>query len=84
MDSRGRPMTPRDQTILERIHEVIAEEHALRGAPQARTLHRLRSLETELDRCWDLLRQRRALRETGEDPAAAHVRPASQVEGYLQ
>jgi hypothetical protein len=44
---------------------------------------RLRQLEIELDQCWDLLRQRRALRETGGDPRDAAVRPANEVEGYL-
>jgi hypothetical protein len=40
-------------------------------------------LEIQLDQCWDLLRQRRALRETGQDPDQAGVRPPDQVEGYL-
>jgi hypothetical protein len=40
-------------------------------------------VEIELDQCWDLLRQRRALRETGGDPREASVRPADEVEGYL-
>ena len=40
-------------------------------------------MEVELDQCWDLLRQRRALRETGGDPREARVRPANQVEDYL-
>ncbi|MET9087749.1 DUF2630 family protein [Streptomyces sp. NPDC004237] len=44
---------------------------------------RLARLETELDRCWDLLRQRRARVEAGQDPTGASVRPASEVEGYL-
>ena len=38
---------------------------------------------SQLDQCWDLLRQRRALRETGGDPGEAEVRPADEVEGYL-
>ncbi|ROO85533.1 uncharacterized protein DUF2630 [Actinocorallia herbida] len=73
-----------DQSILERVHEVLAEEHALRSAPQGGTVHRLRALELELDQCWDLLRRRRALREFGADPSAAQVRPASQVKDYVQ
>jgi hypothetical protein len=44
----------------------------------------LQAVEVELDRCWDLLRQRRALREAGSDPDAAHARDANTVEGYLQ
>ena len=43
----------------------------------------LRLVEAELDQCWDLLRQRRALRETGGEPREAQVRPAGEVEGYL-
>jgi hypothetical protein len=43
---------------------------------------RLTALEHELDQCWDLLRQRRALTEAGEDPGGARVRPSSTVEGY--
>ena len=45
---------------------------------------RLQAVEVELDRCWDLLRQRRALRESGGDPDDAQVRDASTVERYLQ
>jgi hypothetical protein len=45
---------------------------------------RLRAVEIELDRCWDLLRQRRAIREAGGDPDDAQVRDASTVERYLQ
>jgi hypothetical protein len=39
-------------------------------------------LKTRLDQCWDLLRQRRARREFGEDPDQAQVRPGSIVENY--
>ena len=45
---------------------------------------RLESLEVALDQCWDLLRQRRALREFGEDPERAHARDATTVERYEQ
>ena len=45
---------------------------------------RLEQLKIELDQCWDLLRQRRALREFGEDPDRAKVRPATIVENYKQ
>ena len=45
---------------------------------------RLQALEVELDRCWDLLRQRRALRAAGGNPDDAHARDASTVERYLQ
>jgi len=45
---------------------------------------RLAELKVELDQCWDLLRQRRALREFGQDPDRARVRPAEIVENYEQ
>jgi len=45
---------------------------------------RLAAIEVELDRCWDLLRQRRALRSAGADPDDAAVRDSATVEGYLQ
>ena len=45
---------------------------------------RLNELKVESDQCWDLLRQRRALREFGEDPDKAKVRPAKVVENYEQ
>jgi Protein of unknown function (DUF2630) len=78
-----------DNDTLSRINALVAEEKDLRGKLQRGAISgddehaRLRTVETELDQCWDLLRQRRALRETGGDPNAAHVRPAQQVEGYL-
>jgi hypothetical protein len=82
-------MKPTDKDALARIHELVAEERALRdqlqhGDISASDEHeRLRHVETELDQCWDLLRQRRALRETGRDPREATVRPPGEVEGYL-
>ncbi|MFK0160319.1 DUF2630 family protein [Streptomyces sp. NPDC090493] len=78
-----------EQEILERITEMISEEHDLRDRLSARlvderTEHaRLVRLETELDQCWDLLRQRRARVAAGGDPDEAQARPASQVEHYL-
>jgi uncharacterized protein DUF2630 len=80
---------PADSDALTRIHDLVAEEKALRaqllhGDISASEEHeRLRRVEVELDQCWDLLRQRRALRETGGDPSAASVRPPGEVEGYL-
>jgi Protein of unknown function (DUF2630) len=80
---------PTDRDTLARIHHLVAEEKSLRerlqhGDISASEEHeRLRRVETELDQCWDLLRQRRALRETGGDPRAARVRPPDEVEGYL-
>ena len=78
-----------DNAALSRIHDLVAEEKALREQLQHGEISeseehkRLRQLEIALDQCWDLLRQRRALRETGGDPRDAAVRPADEVEGYL-
>lgn len=79
-----------DKTIFHRIDELVGEEHELRTkltageVTEGEERSRLRQLETELDRCWDLLRQRRALREAGSDPDHAQVRDADTVERYLQ
>ncbi|MTD56894.1 DUF2630 family protein [Amycolatopsis pithecellobii] len=78
-----------DKDIIGGIDELIAEEHQLRekaGGPGLDDADRarMRQLEQQLDQCWDLLRQRRARREFGEDEGAAEVRPASEVEHYQQ
>jgi len=79
-----------DLDIRHRISALVGEERDLRDQLAAGSLsadeehQRLRSLETELDQCWDLLRQRDALRTAGGDPADAAVRPEGEVEGYLQ
>lgn len=72
-----------DKQISARIGALIDEEHTLErgGEPDQQ---RLKDLEVELDKCWDLLRQRRARRAAGEDPDDAEVRPTDVVEGYLQ
>jgi predicted nuclease with TOPRIM domain len=78
-----------DRDILEQVNELVAEEKELRSKLQQRESDetekhkRLRAVEVQLDQCWDLLRQRRALRETGQDPDQASARPGDQVEGYL-
>ena len=78
-----------DAGLLEQINSLVHEEHTLREQLQAGTIDsdeehaRLRDLEVQLDQCWDLLRQRRARREFGEDPEAAQVRPPGEVEGYV-
>lgn len=78
-----------DDDTLTRINKLVAEEKDLRARLQRGEISgdeenaRLRAVETQLDQCWDLLRQRRALRETGGDPQHAHERPGDQVEGYL-
>jgi uncharacterized protein DUF2630 len=79
-----------DKEILGHIDELMQTEHDLRAKLAAGQLSsteeqaRLRSAEEALDQCWDLLRQRRARREFGEDPGESTARPASEVEGYLQ
>ncbi len=77
-----------DVSIQSRIKSLIDEEHALRdslgkGEISVDDEHaRLRSVEVELDQCWDLLRQRRAKREFGDNPDEAQVRSERTVEGY--
>jgi hypothetical protein len=79
-----------DQDILGHIDELIATEHDLRRRLAAGELttedeqQQLRAVEEQLDQCWDLLRQRRARREYGEDPSGSAARPVTEVEGYLQ
>ncbi|RJQ85244.1 DUF2630 family protein [Amycolatopsis panacis] len=75
--------------ILNRIDELIAEEHALRARAAGTGLSavdrdRLTALEQRLDQCWDLLRRRRARTEFAEDPDETEVRSVAQVEGYRQ
>jgi len=82
-----------DESIAARIESLVAEEHELRSheerdSARADALEadqrRLQQVEIELDRCWDLLRQRRALRDAGADPEQAQVRDADTVERYWQ
>ena len=78
-----------DEEIVRRISELADEEHHLEGSHSAGGLstqeaERLRALEVALDQCWDLLRQRRARRSSGQDPDTASVRPPDTVERYLQ
>jgi hypothetical protein len=70
--------------VLANIEHLVDEERALRNHPSldAAERQRLDAVEVELDQCWDLLRQRRALRETGRSPAEAQVRPPEVVEKY--
>jgi hypothetical protein len=74
-----------DTTVLDHIQKLVAEEHALfdRGSLQEAESRRLEKIQVELDQCWDLLRQRRALRETGKDASEAHLRPPGVVEKYI-
>lgn len=79
-----------DQDIQKRIEELIEEEHSLRSAlsdgkiSEDEEHRRLTSLEAQLDQCWDLLRQRRAKRQYGENPNEASPRSADVVENYLE
>jgi len=79
-----------DKEIMGRISELIQTEHELRDQLASGRLsseqerERLRSAEEALDQCWDLLRQRRARREFGENPDSATARPVAEVEGYQQ
>jgi hypothetical protein len=78
-----------DPQIHERIEQLVAEEHDLydrvgEGGLNADEHNRLESIKVSLDQCWDLLRQRRALRESGQDPASARVRDSEIVERYEQ
>ncbi|MGC1757697.1 DUF2630 family protein, partial [Trebonia sp.] len=79
-----------DKEILARISGLMETERELRAEladgrlSSEQERERLRSAEEALDQCWDLLRQRRARREFGEDPDAAESRPAAEVEGYQQ
>jgi hypothetical protein len=83
------PPMANDPGIHQQISDLVAEEKRLRDQLQAHEIEpsdeqtQLRRIEVQLDQCWDLLRQREALRSSGSDPDGAAVRPASEVEGYL-
>jgi hypothetical protein len=78
-----------DRELIERIGRLVEEEHQLErhvaaGGVSDDQQQRLRSLEVQLDQCWDLLRQRRARRHAGQSPDSAAARPEATVEGYRQ
>lgn len=79
-----------DAEIVQRISRLAEDEreleqsHAGPAGLSDDDVQRLRSLEVALDQCWDLLRQRRARRNAGQDPDEAEVRPEQIVEGYRQ
>ena len=86
MDNRTQA---RDQPVLSHIQELVKEEHRLYEQGERVTLsdtdrQKLAKVQVELDQCWDLLRQRRALRGAGLDPEMAQVRSAQVVEKYEQ
>jgi len=75
--------------IVRRIGELVEDEHALErrhagAAPSEDEVARLQVIEVALDQCWDLLRQRRARRDAGQDVDDVHVRSENVVEGYQQ
>ncbi|HEX4585446.1 MAG TPA: DUF2630 family protein [Burkholderiaceae bacterium] len=74
-----------DRSVLDHIGRLVEEEHHLleRGSLDASDHNRLKALQVQLDQCWDLLRQRRALRETGHEASEAQVRPPAVVEKYI-
>jgi hypothetical protein len=79
----------KDNQIITSIDDLVAEEHQLREQHEQTPLNeddlnRLRVIEESLDQCWDLLRQRRARREYGQDPDQAAARSRNVVEGYRQ
>jgi len=76
----------KDQPVLSHIERLVKEEEPLYAHSQLTDddRDRLAKIKVELDQCWDLLRQRRALREFGRDPDQAKVRPPKVVENYEQ
>jgi hypothetical protein len=79
-----------DKEILAHIDDLIQTEHQLREQlasgqlTSQREREQLKAAEEALDQCWDLLRQRRARQEFGENPNEAAARPVTEVEGYMQ
>jgi len=78
-----------DREIVEEISRLADQEHRLEEAHVGEGLssdetEQLRAIEVALDRCWDLLRQRRARRAAGQDPDDAEERPETVVERYWQ
>jgi hypothetical protein len=76
--------------ILEQVRLLVEQEHELRTRVQEGALapdeeqDQLRRLEQALDQCWDLLRQRRARQDAGQNPDEAVARPVDEVEDYQQ
>ena len=74
-----------DDEVLHRIQKLVEHEHRLleQGQLASSDEEQLTKIQVQLDQCWDLLRQRRALRETGGDPESAKVRAPTVVERYV-
>jgi uncharacterized protein DUF2630 len=75
----------KDSSVLANIQRLVAEEHRLFESAELtpEESKRLAQVQVELDQCWDFLRQRRALRETGGDPSQAHARPPEVIKKYV-
>ena len=75
-----------DRQVLNHIETLVKEEHRLYSSKDLgqKDRQRLQTITVELDQCWDLLRQRRGLRDAGANPDTAVVRPAAVVERYEQ
>jgi len=74
----------KDNQVLKHIEKLVAEEEHLysKGNLTDKEIKHLHELKVELDQYWDFLRQRRALRDAGGNPADAEVRPEKVVEHY--
>lgn len=73
-----------EESIVDRIDQLVAEQDRLRdGDPSQDDLARIDAIETQLNQCWDLLRQRRARQDAGKDPDDAEVRDPETVDTYL-
>jgi Protein of unknown function (DUF2630) len=89
-DERERDGVVNEHQILDQVRSLVDQEHELRARVQEGELapeeerEQLRRLELALDQCWDLLRQRRARQDAGQDPDEAVVRPVDEVEDYEQ
>jgi uncharacterized protein DUF2630 len=80
--------TAGDRDVLDHINDLAHEEHELfqkesRGEATGSDRERLKEIGVQLDQCWDLLHQRRALRDAGMDPTEADERDERTVEGYV-
>ena len=89
MSDPKRPTVNTDEELVHRIDSLVEEEHRLEREHAGEGLDdsgraRLQGLEVQLDQLWDLLRQRRARRHAGQDPADAQTRSPDIVERYQQ
>jgi len=73
-----------DSSVLSQIETLVSQQHLMQGKESLseEEFLSLRSIQAQIDQCWDLLRQRRALRTVGQDPEKAQVRPPETVSKY--